>query len=350
MARQTGTGDLDCARRRMSGILSSERTMINLNRRDFIRGASLWPLCAAAELSGATAGAKEPIKRTGGSSLKTSLNAYSFSKLLNDQVKGRGPGITLFDLLDFCARHEFDGCDPTGYFFPTYPKVPPDEYINNLKRRAFELGIGISGTGVRNNFTVADKAKRAADAQHIKDWVEVAARLGAPVIRVFADTQMRGQSWETVSDGHKRDEVEEWIAADLKDCAEHGKKYGVIIGVQNHGDFLKTGENLLNLINRVNSDWCGAIVDTGYFRSKDTYQDMALLAPYAVNWQIKESPFGAESDVRTDLKRLIGIIRASGYRGYLPIEGLSVRGKDYDPYQVVPRFLAELRQAIGSTA
>src|SRR5262249_2964860 len=163
---------------------------------------------------------------------------------------------------------------------------------------AFELGIGISGTGVRNNFTVADKAKRAADVQHIKEWVEVAARLGAPVIRVFADTQMRGQSWQTVSEGHKREDVEEWIAADLRECVEQGKKCGVIIGVQNHG---------------VDSDWCGAIVDTGYFRSKDPYADMALVAPYAANWQIKESPFGVESDVCTDLKKLIGIIRASGY-------------------------------------
>ena len=192
--------------------------------------------------------------------------------------------------------------------------------------------------------------KRAADVQHIKEWVEVAARLGAPVIRVFADTQMRGQSWETVSDGHKRAEVEEWIAADLKECAEQGKKCGVIIGVQNHGDFLQTGENLLSLVKRVNSDWCGAIVDTGYFRSKDPYADMALVAPYAVNWQIKESPFGVESDVRTDLKKLIGIIRASGYRGYLPIEGLSARGKDYDPYTVVPKFLAKLREAIQQSA
>jgi sugar phosphate isomerase/epimerase len=321
------------------------------NRRSFIRNAAVLPLCAAGALGLGTndSEAKEPIKRLGGSSLKTSLNAYSFSKLLNDQVKGRGEGISLFDLLDFCAKNNFDGCDPTGYFFPTYPKVPPRDYVNNLKRRAFELGVGISGTGMRNNFTVADKAKRAADVQHIKEWVEVASALGAPVIRIFADTQMRGQSWQTVSDGHKREDLEEWIAANIRDCADYGKKYGVIIGVQNHGDFLKTGENLVDLVKKVDSDWCGAIVDTGYFRSEDPYHDMAVAAPYAVNWQIKESPFGVESPIRTDLKKLIGIIRASGYRGYLPIEGLSIKGKDYDPYTVVPRLLTELRQAIEGT-
>jgi hypothetical protein len=88
-------------------------------------------------------------------------------------------------------------------------------------------------------------------------------------------------------------------------------------------------------------------VDTGYFKSKDPYEDMARVAPYAVNWQVKQSPFGAESDVPLDLKKFIRIVRSSGYRGYLPIETLSVKGKDYDPFTVVPKFLAELRQAIA---
>jgi sugar phosphate isomerase/epimerase len=282
--------------------------------------------------------------------LKVALNAYSFSKRLNAKVKRHGAGIDLFDLVDFCAKYNFDAIDVTGYFFPDYPKVPSDGYVNDLKRKAFELGVGISGSGVRNNFTQPDKAKRSADVQHIKEWVEVAARLGAPVLRVFADTQMRNLSWEQVAKGHSWDEVAEWIAEDLKECVAHGEKYGVIIGVQNHGDFLKTGEHLLKLLGLVDSPWCGAIVDTGYFRSKDPYEDMAHVAPYAVNWQVKQSPFGAESDVPIDLKKFIRIVRSSGYRGYLPIETLSARGKDYDPFTVVPQFLEQLRQAIAQTS
>ena len=107
------------------------------SRRSFLKHASLLPFCAAATVAGELpAAARPPIPRIGGVSLKVSLNAYSFSKLLNDQNKGRGKGITLFDLLDFCAKHNFDGVDPTGYFFPTYPAVPPDDYVNNFKRRA----------------------------------------------------------------------------------------------------------------------------------------------------------------------------------------------------------------------
>ena len=321
------------------------------NRRTFLKSATLVPLAAATGVHSFSAFAEpQPIQREGGPMLKVSLNAYSFSKLLNSKVKRHGEGIDLFQLVDFCAKYNFDGFDATGYFFPGYPAVPSNDYINNLKRKAFELGVGISGTGVRNNFTVPDKAKRAADVQHIKQWVEVASQLGAPVLRVFADTQMRNLSWEDVAKGYKWDQVAQWIAADLKECAAHGKEHGVVIGVQNHGDFLKTGDHLLKLLNLVDSEWCGAIVDTGYFKTKDPYQDMARVAPYAVNWQVKQSPFGAESDVPLDLKRFIRIVRSSGYRGYLPIETLSAKGKDYDPFTVVPNFLDELRQAIAQTA
>jgi sugar phosphate isomerase/epimerase len=313
-----------------------------LDRRDFFKSAALLPLAICGEI--------KPIQRSGGPLLKVSLNAYSFNKLLNDNLKRHRGGVDLFALLDFCAKYNFDGFDATGYFFPGYPNVPDDQYVNDLKRKAFELGIGISGSGVRNNFTQPDKEKRATDVRHIKEWVEVASRLGAPVLRVFADTQMKNLSWEQVAKGYSWDQVAEWIAADLRECADHGKRHGVIIGVQNHGDFLKTGDHLLKLLDLVDSKWCGAIVDTGYFPTKDPYEDMARVAPYAVNWQVKQSAFGAASEVQLDLKRLIRIVRSSGYRGYLPIETLSTPGKDYDPYVVVPKFLNELRRAIAETA
>src|SRR5438045_3900466 len=119
------------------------------SRRSFLKTASVLACFAAGVTPQIPAFARPPIQRIGSPALKVSLNAYSFSKLLNDQIKHRGPGISLMDLLDFCAKNDFDGLDPTGYFFPSYPEVPSDDYVNNFKRKAFELGIGISGTGVR---------------------------------------------------------------------------------------------------------------------------------------------------------------------------------------------------------
>jgi sugar phosphate isomerase/epimerase len=324
-------------------------------RRNFIKAASLLPILATGLGGAATAAASVgPIPRVGGSHLKISLNAYSFARLLNNKVLGRGEGLNLVDLCEWCAKHNFDGIDATGYYFPGYRdrKLPTDTQIFELKRRAFELGLGISGTGVGNNFTIADRAARQKDVAWIKAWVEVAAKLGAPVLRVFADTQMRNADWNSASNQASRTEVEKWMADDIRTCAEHAEKYGVIIGVQNHGDFLQTADQFISLIRRVDSPWCGAIVDTGFFRAPDPYEEMAKAAPYAVNWQIKESPLGIEkaAEAPIDLVRLVRIVRDSGYRGYLPIETLSPRGsgQTYDPYKTVPAFLAKLRAALAT--
>ena len=338
----------------MRSIFSSAapETKNNLSRRDFLRIGSAVPLAAAgaALLSRAAEAELQPIHRAGSDVLKVSVNAFSFSRMLNAKIKHGKEGIDLFDLVDFCAKNNIDGFDPTGYFFPGFPDVPPDAYIYDLKRKAFECGVGISGTGARNNFTTADKDLRAAGVKIIKDWVVVASKLGAPVLRVFADTQMRAKTWHDVAPGATQDQVREWISDDLRECTAFGKEHGIIIGVQNHGDFLRTADDLLGLVGLVDSPWCGVIVDTGYFRSPDPYADMAKAAPYAVNWQVKQSPFGAESDVKLDLTRLLHIVRSSGYSGYLPVETLSRPGKPYDPYQVVPPFVRELKTAIAATA
>lgn len=315
----------------------------SINRREMLRRSSLLPLGAGlgAVLGASGAPAQTPIKRGGGPKLKTSLNAYSFSKLLNDSIKGRGKGMTLFDLLDYCAEQNFDAVDPTGYFFPGYPKVPSDKYLNDFKRRAFQLGLDISGTGVRNNFATPDKEKRAADVKHVKEWIEVAARMGAPVIRVFAGTEPQGPSW---------DQVAEWMVEDLKKCVEHGQKYGVLVGIQNHWDYLKTSEQVVKIVKMIDSDWFGVIVDTGFFLTPDPYADIARVTPYAVNWQIKEKIDTKDGKSKTDMKRLVRIIRENGYRGYLPIETLSSAGSDYDPKVRVAQLLKDLREELQQSS
>jgi sugar phosphate isomerase/epimerase len=324
-----------------------------LDRRGFFKRSAVASLGAAVGLGGGSAlrpvSAQTPIARVGGPVLKLSLNAYSFARLLNDHLRGRGKGMTLVDLLDFCARHDFEAIDPTGYYFPGYGSVregkkgtPTDAYIRDFKRRAFELGIAISGTGVANDLATPDKEKRAADVKHIKDWVEVAAKLGAPVLRVFSGPVPAGYE-------EKWDEVAEWMAADLKQCVQHAEKHGVVIGIQNHGDMLKSADQVIKIIKMVDSPWFGAINDTGYYLVPDPYADMARVVPYTVNWQVKQRLGGKEGSTPMDLKKLVHLMKAGGYRGYVPIETLSQAGKPYDPLALVPQFLKEMRQAIAET-
>ena len=291
-----------------------------------------------------------PIKRIGGAYPRPGLNAYSFIELLTANAKNPSTGIDLFGVCDFAAKQNLDGVDLTGYFFPGYPKVPHDPYLARLKRHAQHLGLHIIGTGVRNDFTCADKAVRAEGVQRLKDWIEVAAKLGASTIRAFADSQAPYKSWQEASGNASREAVEGWMADALRECAQHGEKYGVLVAVQNHGDFIATGAQHLSLLQRVDHPWCAAMIDTGKYLTDDPYADIALVVPYAVTWQIKETTQSTLDSPRIDLTRLLTILRQAGYRGYLPIETLAMGRKNYDPFVEVATLLAALRKAIEETA
>lgn len=314
-------------------------------RRNFLRFAALAPLAAAAQ-----AYAVAPIRRAGGPLLIPALNAYSFLEQLNANLKDSSKGIDLFGVCDYCAKHNIEAIDLTGYFFPTYPKVPTDAYVSRMKRHCHDLGITINGTGVRNDFATADRSVRAAGVQLTKEWIEVTARLGGSVIRVFAGPQQPFKDWETAANRAPRAEVEKWMADALRECAEHGAKFGVIVAVQNHGDFIKTGPEHLSLLQRVDHPWCGPLVDTGMYRSADPYADIAMMVPHAVNWQIKETLGNTVQSPRVDYKRLAKIVHTGGYRGFLPIETLAMGRKDYDPAAEVAKVLVALRAAIAAAA
>jgi hypothetical protein len=108
------------------------------------------------------------VKRDAGVHLKLALNAYSFNGPLSS---GK---MTLDDVINYCAQQNIDGLDPTGYYFTGYPKVPLDEYLYQLKRKAYLNGVTLSGTGVRNNFTLVNQDALGGEVQLVKDWIVAA--------------------------------------------------------------------------------------------------------------------------------------------------------------------------------
>ncbi len=295
--------------------------------------------------------AQFPIERKRETNLSISLQSYSFNKLLNDKIKGRGNGISLYELMDFAAENKFDAIEITGYFFPGYPEIPTDEFIYSVKKHAFQLGLEISGTGVKNDFANPDPELRAKDVKHVKEWIDVATKLGAPVLRIFSGNIPEGYE-------NKWDEILVYMAASIKECAEYGQSKGVLLAVQNHGDFLKTADETIKLVKLVDSDWFGVVVDTGYFLTDDPYVDMEKVMPYAFSFLLKEGPVRTDPSIKTDLPRIMKILHQSEFRGYVPIETLSpkksakventatVKQKKYDPYTAVPEFLKDVRAAI----
>ena len=295
---------------------------VNILRRTLLRSAiGLTALPAAF--------AQPKVARLAGTRLRIGLNSYSFDRPLRDG------SMTLSDVVRYCAQHGIEALDATGYYFPGYPKAPADDFVRNLKREAFVNGVTVFGTGVRNDFSVPDAAARKNDVQLVKEWLEVAARLGASVIRVF--------SGRSVPCGHSFDQVLEWMIPDLKECVAYGQRHGVVVGLQNHDDFLKTADETIRVANAVNSEWFGIILDVGSLRQSDPYAEIEKLVPYAVSWQLKEKVGYGTKEAPTDLRKVKAIIDRAGYRGFLPIETLGPG----DAKTKVAKFLAEVRTVFG---
>jgi sugar phosphate isomerase/epimerase len=298
------------------------------SRRTFLKTMATVPAVTALGVFTGTLNAAI-TKDSGSHKFKLSLNLYSFNSLLQ---KGE---VDLFDMLDFCAKYNFDAIDPTGYYFPAYPEVPSDEFINDFKRKAFLLGLDISGTGVRNDFANPDASKRNEDIGMIKKWLEATAKLGIPNLRIFAGTNKH--------EGFSRDQVFEWMAKDVRECCDYGKKFGVMVAIQNHNDFLKTADDVDRIFEMVGSEWLGLNLDIGSYRMKGPYQEIEQNIKHAVTWQIKENVWINGQETPTDFEQLFRIIKKAGYRGYLPLETLG----EGDPYEKVPRLLERAQTALG---
>lgn len=302
----------------------------SINRRRFIPGTLVTAGAATGLFSPENTLAETRIVRNTGTFFKYSLNAYSFNKPL------RSGEMTLHDVIDYCARLELSGLDATGYYFPGYPEVPEDSYLHHLKQKAFLNGITINGTGVKNNFSTPDEDQRKNDIEMVKNWIEAAEKMGAAVVRIF--------SGPDIPDGYTFDQVLEWMVPAIRECVEHGKKHGVMVGLQNHNDFLKTAAETIRVVEAVNSEWFGVILDIGSLRQLDPYEETARLLPYAVSWQLKELVWQDGKAVPVDLRQIKEIIDKGGYRGFLPVETLG----DGDPKEKVAHFMAQIRSVFES--
>ena len=297
-------------------------------RRQFLQGT----LAAGTGLAlGRTpACAIEPIRRAGKAHLKLSLAAYSFNRELSLNRRSK-PAMTLDDFIDFAVAQNLGAVELTQYYFP---RTTPD-YLAHLKGKCTRLGLDVSGTAIRNDFCVTDPQKLAKEIAHVKEWVEHSSRLGAKTIRIFAGNLQRGDTEE---------QARTRCAAAIQEACDHAGKYGIYLALENHGGITATIDQTLTLVRAVRHDWFGVNWDTGNFHSADPYADLERLAPYAVTVQIKtELQRDKMPKEPSDLARLIGLLRAAGYRGYVALE---YEARE-DPKTAVPRILDALKKLMG---
>lgn len=300
----------------------------NATRRGFLRGSMLAAVGTVVAQAASPTLAFEPFKRTRGSRLKLSSAAYSY----RDQLTGKDKTnpLTLEQMIDQYASLGCEGVELTSYYFPT---PPSDAFLIDLKRKCFLRGLDVSGMPIRTDFCQPSGPKRDEQIAQTKTWIEKAAVLGAPCIRIFAGGDANG---DIVLQ-------RKYCVESLSACLEYAAKYGIFLVVENHGGIVTTPDMLMALVKDVSSEWFGVNLDSGNFHTPDPYADLARVAPYAATVQMKTemTPQGGQKS-EMDFKRVLTILRDAGYRGYVALE---YEGAEPAP-TAVPRYLKKLRSLI----
>jgi len=290
-----------------------------MNRREFVKQSSL----AVGAMGAATSVGCQSLGLAGGSSnliydislAQWSLNRQFFGGKLN--------------ALDFAkvTKEEFDldAIEYVNQFFKD--KANDESYLGQLKSRAADHGVKsllimVDGEGSLGH---GDTAERNKAVQNHHKWVDAAKFLGCHSIRVNAATTGNGSF-----------EEKQKLAADgLRSLSEYGAKLGLNVIVENHGGLSSNGAWLAGVMKIVNLPNCGTLPDFGNFnvgdgKWYDRYQGVTELMPFAKAVSAKSHEFDEKGDeVRTDYRRMMNIVLAAGYHGYV---GIEYEGSKVDAY------------------
>ncbi|MCA9118380.1 MAG: sugar phosphate isomerase/epimerase, partial [Planctomycetaceae bacterium] len=254
---------------------------MSFDRRRFLTGLAATGLTTSAvgSFGISPTPAADPPVRNGKSYLKLSLAGYSFRSLM--VRRGTAEQLTTAEMtinsfIDYCAELGLGAAELTGYYFPQ--SITAD-YLLSVRQQAHRLGVSISGTAIGNDFCVADDAARAAQIAECREWIDYAALMGAPAIRIFAGKVPKGDTEES---------ARQRCVSAINDCLPYAAEKGVFLALENHGGITATPEQLLAIVKAVDPcPWFGVNFDSGNFRTEDPYGDLERIAPYAVNAQIK---------------------------------------------------------------
>ena len=301
-----------------------------LNRRDFSRSV----LAASAgfglsALASNSAHAAEPL-------FDISLAQWSLHKTLFD---GK------LENIDFAAHtkkeYGINAVEFVNQFFKD--KAEDTKYIADLKQRSAD-------NGVRNVLIMCDGegqlgdpnlAKRAKAVENHYKWVAAAKELGCHSIRVNA-----------ASGGSYEDQIHR--AADgLRALSEFAAQHDINVIVENHGGLSSNGAWLAAVIKKADHERCGTLPDFGNFRvSQDEmynrYQGVIELMPFAKAVSAKSHDFNdAGDEIHTDYLRMMKIVLAAGYRGYVGIEYEGSKISESEGIMATKRLLERVREQLS---
>ena len=258
----------------------------------------------------------------------------------------RGEKTPIESCIDQAARLGFDGVE----ILQVQMTDESNGYLQQLKRRAFSLGLDLCGFSTHQSFVFPDERRRQENIEKTLQSIELAYRLGIPTMRVNTgrwgtskdfDELMKNRGIEPRLPGYTDDDAFGWVIDSFEKILPKAEECGVVLGLENHWGLGRTPEGVLRVVEAINSPWLRVTLDTGNFL-EDPYERLERLAAFTVLLQAKTYYGGGEwYALDLDYGRIAEIMRRHDYRGYVSLE---FEGRE-DPLTAVPKSLAVLREA-----
>ena len=248
--------------------------------------------------------------------IKLSLQSLSYRDTFN---AGK---INLLGIIEKAAEYRMDGVD----LHYTHFKSTEADYLEQIKQACLNHGLHMCYIGVSNNFGKTGEELRD-QIDLMKKWIDVASRMGIPMVRAFGSWLPEG---ETEEDAWPR------LVDSTKEISEYGQSKGVIVGLHNHnhGCIPATGDQVIRLLDDVNNPYYSHILDTGQYRGSpgasfgergkedpkwNFYGSIKTSAPRAVHVRAKIYRIASGKEVWLDYDRIMPIIKSVGFNGWMSI-------------------------------
>jgi sugar phosphate isomerase/epimerase len=255
---------------------------------------------------------------------RPAICAYSFRNQLQNG------SFTYEGLIHMAADLGADGIDLTTYWLHD----TSDQTLFALKRAAYRSGISLYNIGIRARMAQPTAELQAAEVETVRKWLDVAERLGASSMRIFGGAVPKEAT---------QDQAVAWAVETLKRAADEAGKKGITLGVEDDGGITTNADRTVEIVKKAASPWVGINLDIGNFPD-DAYAQIEMCAPYATNVHFKADVHVERKAQPADWPRVLKILGAAGYQGYLALEYESTD----DPMTVVPKLIGKMRETIRS--
>ena len=231
-----------------------------------------------------------------------------------------GIGMSLDELLTVCARYGYKGIEcraQLNHGHGVELEATPAQRAE-IKAKFEDSPVNLCGISTSCRFESAEASERQEHVDIAKQFIDLAAEVGAPRVRVF------GNAFPPGSD---KDQVIENVGACLAQIAEHAAGTGVDCNLEMHGDFYYW-QYTLRAVELANHDRIGIVYNCDPRETKwgpiSTF--LNPVAPYLRHIHLHNL-----EDPKYPYPELFRILRNMGYAEYMSLEA----GGSEDPERVI---------------